>query len=161
MMKLFLCAALLLTSVWVNASPKADFVLVNKSERKLYLLQKGMPFKEYHVALGPKPRGHKFQEGDERTPEGRYILDFKKENSDFYKSIHISYPNKFDLEQARGAGVSAGGSIMIHGFPGVVEFPAAVIQKINWTDGCIAVTNEEMDEIWNAVDIGTPIEILP
>jgi murein L,D-transpeptidase YafK len=161
MMRLIICVTLLLASSLVYSWPKADFVLVNKSERKLYLLQKGMPFREYQVSLGPQPRGHKLKEGDERTPEGRYILDFKKENSDFYKSIHISYPNQFDLEQARGAGVSAGGSIMIHGLPGVLEFPAAVIQSFNWTDGCIAVTNEEMDEIWNAVDIGTPIEILP
>ena len=161
-MKAVLVLTMLLSASLAQAWPKADFVLVNKSERKLYLLQKGMPFKEYVVSLGPQPRGHKRQEGDERTPEGRYILDFKKENSDFYKSIHISYPNQFDQEQARGAGVSPGGSIMIHGFPGgVMEYPAAVIQKINWTDGCIAVTNEEMDEIWNAVDIGTPIEILP
>ncbi len=152
---------LLCTSIAL-ASPKADFVVVHKAERKLYLLQNGMPFKEYHVSLGPQPRGHKYREGDDRTPEGRYTLDFKKENSDFYKAIHISYPNQYDLELARVAGVNAGGSIMIHGFPDrPLEFPAAVIQKINWTDGCIAVTNEEMDEIWNAVDIGTPIEILP
>jgi murein L,D-transpeptidase YafK len=162
MMRSLIYAALFLFGSTALASPKADFVVVNKSERKLYLLQKGMPFKEYHVSLGPQPRGHKFREGDERTPEGRYILDFKKENSDFYKAIHISYPNQYDVEQARFAGVNAGGSIMIHGFPGrPLAFPASVIQRINWTDGCIAVTNEEMDEIWNAVDIGTPIEILP
>lgn len=166
MMKMLLSTILLLTTSLLATSltyawPKADFVLVNKSERKLYLLQKGMPFKEYVVSLGPQPEGHKLREGDEHTPEGRYILDFKKENSDFYKSIHISYPNQFDQEQARGAGVSPGGSIMIHGLPGTMAFPASVIQTFDWTDGCIAVTNEEMDEIWNAVDIGTPIEILP
>lgn len=160
-MRIFFCILLLLVTNSALAWPKADFVLVKKSERKLYLLQKGMPFKEYRVSLGPQPKGHKYQEGDERTPEGRYVLDFKNENSDFYKSIHISYPNKFDLEQARGAGVSAGGAIMIHGLPGRMEFPASVVQSFNWTDGCIAVTNEEMDEIWNAVEIGTPIEILP
>ncbi len=160
-MKSILCVTLMLLTSAAWAWPKADFVIVNKSERKLYLLQKGMPFKEYRVSLGPKPKGHKLKEGDERTPEGRYVLDFKNENSDFYKSIHISYPNKFDMEQARGAGVSPGGSIMIHGLPGEMQFPASVVQNFNWTDGCIAVTNEEMEEIWNAVEIGTPIEILP
>ena len=161
MMRTLICCVLMLATSVVWAWPKADFVLVNKSERKLYLLNKGMPFKEYRVSLGPKPKGHKLQEGDERTPEGRYLLDFKNENSDFYKSIHISYPNQFDIEQARGAGVSPGGAIMIHGLPEEPRFPASVIQNFNWTDGCIAVTNEEMDEIWNAVEIGTPIEILP
>ena len=162
MMRSLIYSVFLLGAGVALASPKADFVLVNTAERPLYLLQNGMPFREYRVSLGPQPRGHKFREGDDRTPEGRYTLDFKKADSDFYKAIHISYPNQYDLELARFAGVNAGGSIMIHGFPDrPLEFPAAVIQRVNWTDGCIAVTNEEMDEIWNAVDIGTPIEILP
>ena len=144
------------------ALPKADFVLVNKSERKLYLLNQGRPIKSYHVALGDQPRGHKRREGDERTPEGRYQLDLKNEKSEFYKSIRISYPNRFDRMAAKTAGYSPGGAIMIHGLPNrKSEWPPRVRQAFNWTDGCIAVTNEEMDEIWAAVDVGTPIEILP
>jgi murein L,D-transpeptidase YafK len=153
---------LLLFSGLVVALPKADFVLVKKSERKLYLLHEGKPFKEYHVALGDQPRGHKQREGDERTPEGRYQLDFKNENSDYYKSIRISYPSRIDRLAAKSAGYSPGGAIMIHGMPGrELEVSPRIMQIFNWTDGCIAVTNEEMEEIWLSVDVGTPIEILP
>lgn len=155
-------AACLLLSSMAMALPKADFVLVNKSERKLYLLSEGRPIRTYHVALGDQPKGHKRREGDERTPEGRYQLDLKNEKSEFYKSIRISYPNRFDRLAAKTAGYSPGGAIMIHGLPNrESEWPPRVRQAFNWTDGCIAVTNEEMDEIWAAVDVGTPIEILP
>ena len=143
------------------AAPKADFVLVKKSERKLYLLDHGRPFKEYKVALGKAPRGHKMREGDKRTPEGRYVLDFKNENSDYYKSIRISYPNTVDSALARRFGYKPGGAIMIHGQRQEAEYSPYVMQAFNWTDGSIAVTNDEMDEIWAAVEVGTPIEILP
>jgi len=161
-MALPLGAALLVSSAFATALPKADFVLVKKSERKLFLLHGGRPFKQYRVAFGDQPKGHKQREGDERTPEGRYELDFKNENSDYYKSIRISYPNRFDRLAAKSAGYSPGGAIMIHGLPGrELELPPRAWQAFNWTDGCIAVTNEEMDEIWSSVDVGTPIEILP
>jgi murein L,D-transpeptidase YafK len=117
--------------------------------------------KEFHVVFGENPKGHKQQEGDERTPEGHYILDFKNPDSRFYKSIHISYPNEQDKARARAAGVNPGGLIMIHGQKNNLGLFANVVQNFNWPDGCIAVTNSEMDEIWNAVDEGTPIEILP
>lgn len=160
-MRMLLCLILILGAPLAQALPKADFVLVKKSERKLYLLQRGQPFREYRVALGKVPRGHKMKEGDKRTPEGRYMLDFKNENSDFYKSIRISYPNRVDSALARQFGYRPGGAIMIHGQGEDTELSPYVRQAFNWTDGCIAVTNEEMDEIWSAVDIGTPIEILP
>lgn len=156
---LFLTAALL--SPLALAVPKADFVLVKKSERKLYLLDHGKPIKEYRIALGKAPKGHKMREGDKRTPEGRYVLDFKNENSEYYKSIRISYPNRVDAALARQFGYKPGGAIMIHGQREVSEYSPYVMQAFNWTDGCIAVTNEEMDEIWSAVEVGTPIEILP
>ena len=113
------------------------------------------------MAFGDNPVGHKQQEGDERTPEGKYILDYKKDDSSFYKAIHISYPNKDDIESAKKKGVSPGGFIMIHGQKNGYGWAAWITQYFNWTDGCIAVTNSEMDEIWEAVDIGTPIEIKP
>lgn len=139
----------------------ADSVLVDKSERKLYLIRDGVKYREFRVAFGPRPRGHKLHVGDERTPEGQYILDFKYEDSDFYKAIHISYPNEEDVRRAAEHGVDPGGSIMIHGMPNNATLPPNLIQKFNWTDGCIAVTNEEMDEIWRRVEPGTPIEIRP
>lgn len=148
-------------AVFADALSLADRVLVAKAEKKLYLIKDGVRYREFPIALGPRPRGHKLEQGDERTPEGSYILDFKHSDSDFYKSIHISYPNKRDIQQAEISGVDPGGSIMIHGIPDEPAFPPALIQQFNWTDGCIAVTNREMDVIWRAVEPGTPIDIVP
>jgi murein L,D-transpeptidase YafK len=139
----------------------ADSVLVIKSERRLILQRDGKPWKVYRVALGPVPWGHKLQSGDERTPEGSYLLDYKLHNSQFHKAIRISYPNAADRERARQLGVDPGGNIMIHGQPNESELGIGEAQTFNWTNGCIAVTNEEMDEIWQLVRIGTPIEIRP
>jgi murein L,D-transpeptidase YafK len=139
----------------------ADSVLVIKSQRRLFLLRDGKPWKVYRVALGPKPWGPKQQAGDERTPEGHYLLDYKLRDSRFHKAIHISYPNAEDRERARKLGVDPGGQIMIHGQPNGSELPPWEAQQFNWTDGCIAVTNAEMDEIWSLVEVGTPIEIRP
>jgi len=143
------------------ATPKADFVVVDKSEAKLFLMKGGEILKEYHVAMGANPKGHKLQEGDERTPEGKYVLDYKKADSTYYKAIHISYPNEADKMRAENSGVNPGGFIMIHGQRNGLGWMSFITQWFNWTDGCIAVTNKEMDEIWKAVDIGTPIEIRP
>ena len=140
---------------------KADMVLVIKSEGKLYLKKDGKVFGEYPVVFGANPKGHKLQEGDERTPEGEYVLDYKKEDSAFYKAIHISYPNEFDIERAKNNGVEPGGAIMIHGQKTDIGWLALISQYFNWTDGCIAVSNNDMDEIWEAVDAGTPIKIKP
>lgn len=140
---------------------KADLVIVRKSQEMLYLLHNGTVIREFHVALSPDREGRKLMEGDERTPEGRYILDYKNSDSAFYKSIHISYPNKADIARAHKYNVNPGGDIMIHGLPPDIHMPPSVVQEFNWTDGCIAVTNHQMDEIWAAVDVGTPIEILP
>ncbi|MDB6062448.1 MAG: hypothetical protein JWM78_2551 [Verrucomicrobiaceae bacterium] len=145
----------------VHAIPKVDLVLVKKSESRLLLISDGKPIREYRIALGPRPRGPKMTAGDERTPEGEYILDRKNEKSAFYKSIHISYPNSFDRERAERLGVPTGGSIMIHGQPNDRPWPEEVAQMFNWTNGCIAVADWQMDEIWDAVDEGTPIRIQP
>lgn len=141
-----------------RAFTPVDRVLVVKSERMLYLKSNGEILRQYPVALGPVPWGHKEQEGDERTPEGRYVLDYKNEDSRFYKSIRVSYPNLRDRLRAEELGVSPGGNIMIHGQPEGAKEDA---QLFNWTNGCIAVSNEHMDEIWQLVTVGTPIEILP
>jgi murein L,D-transpeptidase YafK len=140
---------------------KADHVLVVKSEFKLYLEKDGKILKAFHVVFGSNPKGHKIQQGDGRTPEGRYILDDKKEDSAFYKAIHITYPNEKDKKRAKDLGVDPGGMIMIHGQKNGIDFPSSITQLFNWTDGCIALSNSDMDEVWEAVDIFTPIEIRP
>ena len=139
----------------------ADLVLVVKSVSRLYLIRAGEEFDSFKVAFGANPKGHKQQQGDERTPEGRYILDYKNSNSSFYKSIHISYPNAQDRKNARKRGVDPGGDIMIHGQLNGYEGFSAIAQLFNWTNGCIAVKNHEMDIVWRAVKVGTPIEIRP
>jgi murein L,D-transpeptidase YafK len=154
-----------LVSGCASSPPKltADQVVVIKSERRLQLLHRGNVVREYRVALGDNPIGHKLEEGDERTPIGDYFLDWRNPNSQFYKSIHVSYPNERDRLFARAIGIEAGGLIMIHGKPNYITSPAVLAEydRRDWTDGCIAVTNEEMDEIWGAVSYGTPIRILP
>ena len=141
----------------------ADQVVVKKSERKLMLMQNGEVIRQYRVALGDSPRGHKLRQGDERTPEGDYILDWRNPRSSYHKSIHVSYPNDRDRLFARAMGYDPGGMIMIHGKPNYVRSPAVLKEydRRDWTDGCIAVNNHEMDEIWQAVKDGTPIRILP
>lgn len=147
----------------VNKGPllQADKVLVYKSERKLHLMKAGEIFRTYSIAIGDNPVGHKEQKGDEKTPEGKYTLDWRNSNSICYKSIHISYPNKADKLWAQKKGVSPGGDIMIHGILNGYEWVGKDHVKQDWTDGCIAVSNEEMDEIWKSVRNGTPIEIKP
>lgn len=163
MVKILLTSLLLVLSIPALAANTlvADRVLVAKADKKLYLIKDGVSFLEFPIALSPKPRGHKHQQGDERTPEGSYTLDLKNEDSDFYKSIRISYPNQQDIQRAKFNGVDPGGEIMIHGTPNNATLPTSLIQRFNWTDGCIAVTNGAMDEIWAAVEAGTPIDILP
>ncbi len=139
---------------------KADLVLVFKSERRLELRSEGRTLRTYRIALGGEPVGHKIQEGDGRTPEGLYQLDWRNSSSQFYKSIHISYPSDLDSDRAVGMGVEPGGMIMIHGLPNDYQ-PGRTDSYFarDWTNGCIAVRNDEMEEIWHAVDDGTPIMI--
>lgn len=136
-------------------------VRVFKSKQTLQLLNDEEVVKEFHVALGRNPKGHKIEEGDKKTPEGLYILDYKKEDSAFYKAIHISYPNTQDIKNAASLNKKTGGQIMIHGQKNGLSWLSAVSQKFNWTNGCIALTNEDMDIVWSFVEAGTPIEILP
>ncbi len=158
---LIIIISLLVSNFCFGLEPKIDNVLVKKSENRIYLLAEGKFIKEYKVVFGANPKGHKQKEGDERTPEGKYILDYKKVNSSFYKAIHISYPNENDKVKAKLSGVNPGSLIMIHGQKNGLSWLSWLSQWFNWTDGCIAVTNTEMDEIWELVDEGIPIEIQP
>lgn len=147
-------------------SVEVDEVRVYKSRRQLQLLQHGQTIKTYAIRLGFAPIGHKQQEGDGKTPEGRYLLDWHNPASQFYRSIHISYPNAADLQNAQTRGVSPGGNVMIHGsmktFGGNRGQPLyEYLPQQDWTLGCIAVSNQDMDEIYQQVKDGTPIEIRP
>nr|WP_260260275.1 L,D-transpeptidase family protein [Vibrio intestinalis] len=140
---------------------QVDKVAVDKSKRRLYLMQNGEIIREFRVALGKQPVGHKQQEGDKRTPEGLYTLGFVLENSQFYRSIHIDYPNPTDIAQAKQNNVEPGGNIKIHGLKNGETLPSDYIQSFDWTDGCIALSNPDMDEFLSLVNEGTPIEIHP
>lgn len=145
----------------VSCAVEVDKVVVDKSESKLFLMKGRNIVQEFHVVFGANPKGHKQQEGDERTPEGLYILDYKKKDSSFYRAIHISYPNKNDKKRAQSAGVNPGGQIMIHGQKNGLGWLSFISQLFDWTNGCIAVNNSDMDTIWKKVKAGTSIEIKP
>lgn len=148
-------------SLKTSAKNKVDRVVVHKELRKMELWCGGDILKTYKIALGGSPRGPKTQEGDQKTPEGSYVLDWRNPKSAFHKSIHISYPNAKDRAQAQKRGVRAGGDIFLHGIGKKWGFLGASHALHDWTLGCVAVTNEEMDEIWDMVPNGTPIIIKP
>jgi murein L,D-transpeptidase YafK len=140
---------------------QADKVVVLKSKRLMLLLSQGEILRAYRVALGKQPVGRKTAAGDKKTPEGIYILDARKADSKFHKAIHISYPNESDASYAQRNGASPGSDIMIHGLPDEVKHIGPLHRYADWTDGCIAVTNPEIEEIWKLVPDGIPIEIKP
>jgi murein L,D-transpeptidase YafK len=136
-------------------------VLVLKAPRRLLLLQGAGVLRDYEIALGANALGPKRHRGDTRTPEGRYRIDSRVTDSRFHRALHISYPNEDDLAFARRAGVDPGGAVMIHGLPDGERWVGEMHRGYDWTNGCIAVTDDEMNEIWELVDDGTPIEIRP
>jgi murein L,D-transpeptidase YafK len=140
---------------------KADKVVIIKSKRVLMLMRQSEIFKTYKVALGREPTGHKTKAGDKRTPEGTYVLDSRNPDSKFHLAIHISYPNELDLLNAHKHGVAPGGDVMIHGLPHDLGRLGKLHRLSDWTNGCIAVTNAEIEEIWRLVPDGTTIEIKP
>lgn len=140
---------------------QADRVVVIKSQRKLFLMKDGQQLREIDVALGLAPTGHKTKSGDARTPEGIYVLDARNPDSDFFLSMHVSYPNNADVARARALGVDPGGQIMIHGLPNELRYEESSYQGWDWTDGCIAVSNTDMIDIWLMTPDMTPIEIRP
>ena len=143
------------------ANTRATAIVVEKAAHRMTLFHDSRVLAAYDVALGNAPRGHKQQEGDGRTPEGRYAIDFKNARSRFHLALRVSYPNAADRDSARRRGVSPGGDIMIHGLPNGLGWLAGMHLRRDWTDGCIAVTNRQIDEIWALVDVGTAIEIRP
>jgi murein L,D-transpeptidase YafK len=156
-----LTSGALLTPSVEAALPMADRVLVQKGDRKLQLLRNGSVLREYKIALGLRPEGHKEFEGDFRTPEGLYRLNRRNPNSEFFLSIQIDYPNDRDVQRARRQGLRPGGAIMIHGQPNVPRKPRDYYSNVDWTEGCIAVSNSDMVEIWLMTPPDTPIEIRP
>jgi murein L,D-transpeptidase YafK len=163
-MRAFLTGILLFASwlfVFGEQPGDIDRVIVYKHERMLVLLSKGKEMKSYRIALGGEPIGPKMQQGDHRTPEGFYALDSRNAGSHYYKAFHISYPNSKDRAIAKKLGLSPGGDIMLHGLPKEYAWVGKSHTLHDWTDGCIAVTNEEMDELWKLIRVGTPIEIKP
>jgi murein L,D-transpeptidase YafK len=139
----------------------ADSILVEKGAHRLTLFREGLPVVSYRVALGKNPSGHKERAGDFRTPEGLYHIDARNPNSRFHLGLHVSYPNAQDVARARATGVPTGGDIMIHGLPNGQGQVGAAHRQYDWTNGCVAVTDEEIEEIWSSVPVGTPVRIVP
>lgn len=155
-----LCLPLSAAASLVSPDGPADKVIVEKAKRRLLLLKKGEIIRVYKIALGPHPIGHKVQEGDGRTPEGKYVISGRNPKSAYHLSLRISYPNAQDKAYAAKLGVSPGGDIMIHGLPNMIsKVKAAKLLRKDWTAGCLAVTDEEIEEIWKLVPDGTEIEL--
>lgn len=150
-----------LAAVLLAAGPKADRIVIVKSARTMTLVSGGQVLKKYLVALGTVPVGAKERKGDHKTPEGLYTIDAKYPRSQFHMALHISYPNAADRARAWKAGVNPGGSILIHGIGEKYGWVGARHRETDWTEGCVAVTNEEIEEIWKLVAVGTPVEIRP
>jgi len=145
----------------IAAPVQADKIVVLKSARSMTLLSGGKVLKTYKVALGSVPVGPKQVEGDHKTPEGDYVIDAKNAHSQFHLSLHISYPSAADQQRARSLGARPGGAIMIHGLARPFAYLGPLHRQTDWTDGCIAVTNAEIEEIWRLVPVGTRVEIRP
>ncbi len=143
------------------SSIQADYILVEKSARRLTLFTRGRELRKYKIALGREPVGPKIKRGDNKTPEGIYFIDARNPESQYHLSLHISYPDKYDLINAEVLGVHPGGSIMIHGAGEKHAWQGKFHTAFDWTEGCIAVMNEEIEEIWQLVPDGTMIKIIP
>jgi murein L,D-transpeptidase YafK len=144
-----------------NRLPNVTSVLVEKAKRNMHLMAGGRIIRSYRIALGNNPVGPKQFEGDGRTPEGRYIIDGRNPQSAFHRSLHVSYPSPSDIERASALGKRPGGDIVIHGLRNGFTWIGRLHLLSDWTNGCIAVTDDEIDEIWGSVADGTPIEIRP
>jgi len=140
---------------------KIDRIVVEKSARRLSILYDGHELKTYRIALGRNPTGAKEQEGDLKTPEGIYTINSRNSQSNFHLGLHISYPSEKDTAQAMAHGVSAGSDIMIHGLPNGGGWIGAFHRRVDWTAGCIALTDEEIEELWRVTPDGTIVEIKP
>lgn len=160
-LRIALVVTLLFSTAFCSTASFAqvDLVRVDKSKRVMALIDDGHVVTQFNISLGASPEGHKQEEGDERTPEGKYFLNYIKEDSAYYRAMHISYPNKNDQSRAGQLGEDPGGFIMVHGQKNGFGWLSWVTQNFDWTDGCIAITNSEMDDFIQKVQVGTPIEI--
>ncbi|HEU5458254.1 MAG TPA: L,D-transpeptidase family protein [Terracidiphilus sp.] len=159
---LFLSGCTVKTSA--KASPReqqADRIIIIKSSHTMMLMSHGKVLKTYQVSLGRGGQGPKVRQGDNKTPEGEYVIDRKIEKSRFHLALHISYPNVADKERAQKAGVDPGGAIEIHGLASGLGWLGPVQHDMDWTEGCIAVSNSQIEEIWRLVPVGTPVDIKP
>jgi murein L,D-transpeptidase YafK len=145
----------------VSATERADTILIVKHERKLYLLRDNSPLRSYRVALGLSPTGAKEREWDFRTPEGSYIVDFRQEHSHYFKALHISYPSSTDLKRSASQHLSPGRDIFIHGEPNLPNKPDSYYKTRDWTNGCIALSNEDLQDVWNHTAVQARVEIVP
>jgi murein L,D-transpeptidase YafK len=153
--------AMLLAMLPAQAAAAIDKVLVHKAERRLEVISGGQVIKQYRISLGRQPVGHKQQQGDQRTPEGIYSIDWRHESPQFNLSLHLDYPNLKDRTAAYEQGVDPGGMIMIHGTPVDEEYPEWFFKGLDWTNGCIALNNADMRALWELVPDGTLVEIVP
>jgi murein L,D-transpeptidase YafK len=146
-----------------SAAPaqRADTILIVKHERKLYLLRDNSPLRSYRIALGLSPTGAKEREWDFRTPEGSYIVDFRQEHSHYFKALHISYPSSTDLKRSSALHLPAGRDIFIHGEPNQPTKPVSYYKTRDWTNGCVALSNEDLQDVWNLTVGQTRVEIVP
>jgi murein L,D-transpeptidase YafK len=156
-----LAMAAALLSQQQTVPQKADLILILKKDHVMELFAGGKVIRSYKIALGRGGLAPKEREGDKRTPEGNYVIDSRNEASHYHKALHVSYPNAEDRKRAARLGVSPGGAIMIHGLPNCMGWMGAAHRLYDWTLGCIAVTDQEIDGIWNLVPVGTPVEIRP
>jgi murein L,D-transpeptidase YafK len=164
--QLGLLLLLIWPAVWAASktpgpAKRADLIVIVKSTRTMTLYSRHVVLKTYKVALSRDPVGPKERAGDHKVPEGDYVVDEKNAHSRFHLALHISYPNATDRERARKLGVSPGGNVEIHGLPDKYAWLGSVQHNVDWTDGCIAVTNAEIEQIWQLVPVGTPVEIKP
>jgi murein L,D-transpeptidase YafK len=156
-----IATTLVLFATAFSGTPQADKVLIQKSARQLTLFRNGKPLRSYHVSLGSNPKGAKEREGDGRTPEGLYTIDSRNAYSKYHLALHVSYPNAADRDRARRLRVRPGGEIMIHGTPNRWRWLSFVFPRLNWTSGCVSVSDDDIEEIWKLVPNGTVVEIRP
>lgn len=160
----FLVAVLLYANRKINPLPidtKVNSIVINKADRILILFEGNKPVKSYSISLGGNPVGNKVMEGDQKTPEGNYIVDYRNQESRFHLALHVSYPDSIAARRAKSIGVSPGGMIMIHGLRNGIGWIGRLHLLLDWTDGCIAVTNPEIEQIWSIIQDGTPVTINP
>ncbi len=160
-MKYFFIIFLFLFSFSLYAQNSIDMIIIKKSQRVLYAVKDDKVIKKYDIAIGKNPIGHKLKEGDKKTPEGYYFIDGKNAKSKFFLSLHTSYPNFHDKRVAEKKNLNPGSHIAIHGLPSISVLSQYLYNSSDWTDGCIALNNKDMEELWNMSEEGTQILIKP